>query len=339
MSRKDEILNQNKSLIIDMVKNSIEYLSSFQTSSGYLRCRYVFENQMEEGRDKRSIAEATNAFLWAAQTACNFNILKEGRVKEKISIALDWLWDNKKFLVPQEKSRLIYGIVQIHGFYNDVSLERQIKLLGKDLISELSNLRSFGSFPNDIDAIGALSSLYLLTRNPIFRDFSKNLVYNQIRNQGSNGQWRRVFHKKSGNWIPILDTTYTAHQIGMAPFALSLYLVTSDTNDTCHVSESIRKGIRWVVLKKAILRDFIIRSFSGLTGNVYEFEQRSYEPGLNILGLLSYYLYNGMKAKNIAPQYLLFPWKIADDYGFRLHELLYSPRSGLRDDQQSCRNQ
>jgi hypothetical protein len=72
---------------------------------------------------------------------------------------------------------------------------------------------------------------------------------------------------------------------------------------------------------------------------VYEFEQRSYEPGLNILGLLSYYLYNGMKAKNIAPQYLLFPWKIADDYGFRLHELLYSPRSGLRDDQQSCRNQ
>jgi len=290
------------------VKSCIRFLSSYQDPEGYLRCRYVPTNHQEMGTDFRSIAESTNAFLWAAQIACNLNLFKERVINERIDSALKWLLNNKKFLIPQEKARLVYALAQVYGLRNDRDLLVSMESIGQDLISELTHYRSFSYFSDNIDAVGALSILYLFTKNPLFRDFSRRLVHNLIKTQGSEGTWRWRFRRSNGKYIPLLDVTYTVHQLGMAPFTLTLYLSICNINDLSYVAESIQKVILWVAEKRAFTEHFIIRSFSGLSGAIFEFEQRSYEPGLNILGLLSYNLFK--HNEKLDPLNLIFPWAV-----------------------------
>lgn len=187
-----------------------------------------------------------------------------------------------------------------------------MKLLGRDLVSKLRTSKSFGLFPSDIDTIGALSTLFLLSKESLFYDCARKLVYNQVYNQGSSGQWRWAFQRSTGQWKPLNDITYTVHQIGMAPFALSLFLAASNCDQS--VYRALVKGVLWVAAREAVLPDFVIRSFNGHGTRIYEFEQRSYEPGLNILGLLSYILLNEINTREMAPFYIMFPWKFVKDY-------------------------
>jgi hypothetical protein len=315
-----KMLNKREFSLLRMVKNSLDYLSSYQTNAGYLRCRYIREDGRECGNDELSITEATNSFFWAYATGYSLVDSEEKRrILEKLNMALHWLLSNTSYLNPQEESRLIYGLAQLYGTQNDVYYLDLMKLLGRDLVSKLRTSRSFGLFPNDIDTIGALSTLFLLSKESLFYDCARKLVYNQVYNQGSGGQWRWAFRRTTGQWKPLNDTAYTVHQIGMAPFALSLYLAASNYDQS--VFRALVKGISWAVAKEAVLTDFVIRSFTGHGTRIYEFEQRSYEPGLNILGLLSYILLNEINARGIDPSYIIFPWKLIKDYDLHPNQI------------------
>lgn len=301
---------RRKSIVTDVIKRCARYLSSFQTSKGYLRCRYIFTDNSEGGKDFRSIAEATNAFLWFSQLACNFKVLREGEINDKIDSALKWILRNKMHLIPQEKGRLCYALAQVYSSNEDRNLIRHMENIGKSLVAELGCSWSYGLFPDDIDSAGGMLTTYLLTNKKVFKTISKKLVYNLIRNQSSDGKWRWSFHKENGLYNPWQDITYTVHQIGMAPYVLSLFLsAQSDVKVSLYVRKALEKGILWTVKHKAFTNCFIIRSFSGLSGNIYELEQRSYEMGLNILGLSVYRLLNLIKNEGMEPSALLFPYK------------------------------
>jgi hypothetical protein len=296
--------------LLDMAQRSLEYLLLHQSKHGYVRCRYVRSGR-EEARDSVSIAETTNSFVWCCATALSLSHLKErDRIDQALGMALVWLSGNRGLLVPQEKSRLIYALAQLYVTRNDEHYLDLISLVSKDLISELNVCRSFGLFSNDIDAIGALSLSYSLTNNGPCRDLAVRLVNNQLNNQGSEGQWRCSFWKRSGRWRRLQDVTYTVHQLGMAPFALTLYLALPSSRDSSQrVHRAVKNGILWVESRNALCAQFIVRSFAGLTGGVYEFEQRSYEPGLNILGLSSYMISDRIQAEQVGRSTIPFTFK------------------------------
>lgn len=58
-----ELLSKRGFPLLRMVKSSLDYLSSYQTNAGHLRCRYVREDGTEYGSDGLSITEATNSFF------------------------------------------------------------------------------------------------------------------------------------------------------------------------------------------------------------------------------------------------------------------------------------
>jgi hypothetical protein len=73
----------------------------------------------------------------------------------------------------------------------------------------------------------------------------------------------------------------------MGPWGFTLYLST-DGMYSRDIVPSIVRGIRWILEKQPFYERFIVRRFSALTGRPVELEQRVYEAGLNLLGLISY---------------------------------------------------
>lgn len=271
-----------------MACNSLKYLMRYQTKSGALRCRHVSLRDVESGTDGRSIAETTESFLWAVGAMCK---LSGNHLQDLVGRALKagkWLIENKQFLSPQEVGRSIYGLSHVRDAEPKKEFSLWIKCLAEDLIHRLGTSRSFGVFPNDIDSIGGLSAAYLGTGCRAFMSVAGRLVRCQLANQGAQGQWRWLFNRK-GNYRRFWDLTYSVHQLGMAPWALALYIATADI-PRHDVDLKVANGIRWILDKRPFFERFIVRSFSGLTGRPIELEQRAYEPGLNLLGLLSHRL-------------------------------------------------
>jgi len=317
-------MDKVKNSSLNMLHSNLEYLMYHQSSFGASICRYIHSGRNKSGTDVRSIAETTASLLWAFATGSRLykddrNLYK--KIIERANKAAIWLMSHKEFLIPQEMGRFIYGLSELH----DVTQERKILLciekLCEELTLELDDYKSFGSFPNDIDVVGGLSlGSCIIGRS--FHNIAKQLVSNILTQQGVKGEWRWSFNKKSGHYRRLLDLTYTVHQLGMAPWSLSLYLATAHWD--FNVDKALRKGILWIIKKKAIHHGFVIRSFFGLTGNVYELEQRCYEPGLNLLGLISYTLIKGMKLKGIPLdyKYVLSPFKLIDDFGIHPYQLI-----------------
>jgi len=151
----------------------------------------------------------------------------------------------------------------------------------------LGDSKSFGLFPNDIDAIGGLCIAYLDTESRTFMSAIDRLVHSLLANQGAEGQWRWLLSRR-GNCRRIFDVTYAVHQLGMGPWGFTLYRLTRGVYSD-DLALRVVKGIRWILGKQPFSERFIVRSFSGLTGRPVELEQRTYEAGLNLLGLLSYH--------------------------------------------------
>lgn len=277
--------------LANMACNNLEYLMKYQTNSGALRCRYVSLGDVESGTDRRSIAETTASFLWAIGAMCKLSGNHSRHLEDLVGRAVragTWLMENKQFLSPQEVGRTIYGLSLVRDAEPRREFSLWIKCLAEDLIHRLGTSKSFGLFPNDIDAIGGLSIAYLGTGCRVFMSGADRLVHSQLANQGAEGQWRWLL-SRTGNCWQICDVTYSVHQLGMGPWGLALYLATADIYRH-DLDLKVVRGIRWILEKHPFSERFIVRSFSGLTGRPIELEQRAYEAGLNLLGLLSYCL-------------------------------------------------
>jgi hypothetical protein len=308
--------------LLGMIRSSLEYLARYQTKKGALRCRYV--NSCEEsGTDPSSMAEATESFLWAAGAARKVFGNEETQSEALLDRAMKagkWLTENKQFLSPQEIGRSIYGLSELADTRYRKEIFLWVKCLLDDLVQRLSASISFGSFPNDIDTIGGFSVGSYVTGQKVFMSNADRLVQNQLANQGAAGQWRWRFGMKNGLYRWTRDVTYSVHQLGMAPWALSAYLLASSSYRS-DVEESAMNGICWILTKLPFIARFIVRSFSGLTGRALELEQRAYEPGLNLLGLLSCCLVKGLRSKSLPLEYFLRPDLLTDHYGLRPWEL------------------
>ena len=275
--------------LADMLCKNLEYLTKYQTKNGALRCRYISPNDLESGTDGRSIAETTESFLWAIGATCKLNENYSEQVEDladKAAKAGMWLIENERLLSPQEMGRTIYGLSLLRDTEPRKEFTLWIKRLADDLIHRLGSSKSFGLFPYDIDAIGGLSIAYLGTGSSAFLSGASRLVQHQLANQGAEGQWR-WFLSRTGKCLKIFDITYSVHQLGMGPWGFFQYLATAD-NSRHDVYQRVARGIRWILEKRPFAQRFIVRSFSGLTGRPIQLEQRTYEAGLNLLGLLSY---------------------------------------------------
>jgi hypothetical protein len=308
--------------LLNMLRSNLEYLIHHQSIIGALNCRYVHDNTMKRGTDGRSIAETTASFLWALTESSKLyshdEIFQKNMIG-KAKRAATWLITNKEFLIPQEIGRSIYGLSELYNVTREKNIILWINNLGEELAEKLSTFRSFGRFADDVDTIGGLSLASYVSGKKAFLDIANHLMRNQLINQGTSGKWRWAFDEKTGCHKPLYDITYSVHQLGMVPWAFSLYFLAS-TYDRV-VDERVMKGISWILTKKVFMDKFIVRSFSGLTGDVYELEQRSYEPGLNILGLLSYSLLEELRIKRIPLNYVLSPNMLNDHYGLHPHRL------------------
>lgn len=149
-----------------MACNSLEYLMKYQTKSGPMRCRYVSLRDVESGTDRRSIAETTESLLWAIGAVCKVSGNRCLHLEDLVERAVGagkWLIENKQFLSPQEIGRSIYGLSEVRDAEGRKEFSLWIKCLAEDLTQQLGTSRSFGHFPNDIDAIGGLSVASLST--------------------------------------------------------------------------------------------------------------------------------------------------------------------------------
>jgi hypothetical protein len=289
---------RTNSRLSNMVHSSVDYLIRHQTTTGAMACRYVRGNKIKYGTDRHSIAESSEALLWCLATSLGLYIDDENyrmTLTRKAKSAARWLMKNTEYLSAQEIGRVIYGLSELHIATREENLVSLIRHLGEKLVSRVNGLKSFGLFPQDIDTIGGLSVASNITGQKVFVDVATRLLSNQLLNQGPNGQWRWAFDKLTGHNKWLNDITYSVHQLGMAPWALSQYILAS--KHVHGIVERMTKGISWIIAKKAHVGRFVIRSFSGLTGNIYELEQRSYEPGLNALGLLSYSSIRGFQTR------------------------------------------
>jgi hypothetical protein len=276
--------------LLSMQRSGLDYLMHHQGASGALLCRYIRSNTMKYGTDERSIIETTIAFLWAIAASLELYQDDERYTKklvERARRAVTWLKCNSKSPTPQETGRLIYGLSELHVETQEESHILWIRRLAEGLVLRLGDFESFDCFPNDIDSVGGLSLASLITGQKVFVDVASRLVRNQLANQGVKGEWRWSFNRRTGHYRRLIDLTFSVHQLGMGPWALSQYLLAVN-HDSYSTAERVLKGILWIIARKAFTSDFIVRSYSGLTGGIYELEQRSYEPGLNVLGLLSF---------------------------------------------------
>jgi hypothetical protein len=277
--------------LFDMMRSSLDYLMHHQSGSGPLVCKFVRGSKINYGTDIRSITESSEAFLWALAASLELYRNDEQYLRilsGRAERVANWMMRNNKSLSPQETGRLIYGLAELYVATRGAKYISWITSLANSLVSQLRNLTSFGLFSQDIDTIGGLSVASHMTGKVFFLKIATRLVHNQLINQGPNGEWRWSFNKWNGEHSLFKDITYSVHQLGMAPWGFSQYLLGSNLDHMSNLYERVVKGILWIVKKRAFTDEFIVRSYSGLTGNIYELEQRSYEPGLNILGLLSY---------------------------------------------------
>lgn len=218
---------------------------------------------------------------------------------------------------------MIYALSEIYDITGNEQFLEWIDTLCQILCSRLGINKSFGHFSRDIDAIGGLSIGSAVLKDD-YHYQAKKLVLNQLAQQGPNGEWRWVFSRKSGHYIPWRDITYTVHQMGMGPWPLSLFMTSFGWNAS--IEKAVEKGLSFISNMKAIHGSFIIRSFAGMSGVVYQKEQRSYELGLNLLGLISFLTLRGMHERKLTPSYehLLDPSKIKSDYGITPIDLIRS---------------